>query len=149
MKHHIKICAAKEGITYCFDNGNIISFQDNFKYLGDVPFAVYFDFEITIFSSKNVCCELLSNILFSSKSKSWKSCNLSEFSAQCRRNIWRKPFQTRTCCIFWQDNIFPAKRCHLCCGSTWKINLPRWIIFCWIKIHNRYINSFMTKANII
>ena len=47
MKHHIKICAAKEGITYCFDNGNIISFQDNFKYLGDAPLTVYFGFEIT------------------------------------------------------------------------------------------------------
>ena len=47
MKHHIKICAAKEGITYGFDNGNTISFQDNFKYLGDLPFTVYFDFEIT------------------------------------------------------------------------------------------------------
>ena len=47
MKHHIKICTAKEGITYCFDNGNIISFQDNFRYLGDVPFTVYFDFETT------------------------------------------------------------------------------------------------------
>ena len=47
MKHHIKICAAKEGMTYRFDNGDIISFQDNFKYLGDVPFTVYFDFETT------------------------------------------------------------------------------------------------------
>ena len=45
MKHHIKMCAAKEGITYCFDNGNTIFFQDNFKYLGDVPFTVYFGFE--------------------------------------------------------------------------------------------------------
>ena len=40
MEDHTKICAAKEGITYCFDSGNIISFQDNFKYLGDVPFTV-------------------------------------------------------------------------------------------------------------
>ena len=75
MKHHIKICVAKESITYCFNNGDKISFQDNFKYLGGVPFTVYFDFETTtgdtvFFLSKNVCCELLSNILFSSKSKS-------------------------------------------------------------------------------
>ena len=47
MKHHIKICAAQEGITYCFNNGDIISFQDNFKYLDDVPFTVYFHFETT------------------------------------------------------------------------------------------------------
>ena len=45
MKSHVRVCAAKEGISYCFNNGEIISFQDNFKYLGDVPFPVYFDFE--------------------------------------------------------------------------------------------------------
>ena len=48
MEHHTKICTAKEGITYSFDNGDIISFQDYFKYLGNVPFTVYFDFETTI-----------------------------------------------------------------------------------------------------
>ena len=47
MKNHIQACTAKEGITYCFNNGEIISFQDNFKCLGDVPFTVYFDFETT------------------------------------------------------------------------------------------------------
>ena len=47
MKKHTKVCRANEGITSCFDNGEIISFQDNFKYLGDVPFTVYFDFEAT------------------------------------------------------------------------------------------------------
>ena len=47
MKKHTKVCGANEGITSCFDNGEIISFQDNFKYLGDVPFTVYFDFEAT------------------------------------------------------------------------------------------------------
>ena len=48
MKKHLQVCAAKEGITYTFDKGHIISFQDNCKYLGDVPFTVYFDFETTI-----------------------------------------------------------------------------------------------------
>ena len=45
------ICAAKEGIVYTFKNGKIISFQDNFRYLGDVPFTVYFDFETTKFDA--------------------------------------------------------------------------------------------------
>ena len=75
IKKHIQVCAVKEGITYCFNNGEIISFKDNFKYLGDVPFTVYFDFETTtgdtvFFLLKNVCCELLPNIFFSSKLKS-------------------------------------------------------------------------------
>ena len=48
MTKHNKVCAAKEGIIYTFDNRKIISFQDNFKFLGDVPFMVYFDFETTI-----------------------------------------------------------------------------------------------------
>lgn len=47
MKKHTEVCSAKEGITYCFNNGEIISSQDNFKYLGDVPFTVFFDFETT------------------------------------------------------------------------------------------------------
>ena len=44
---HYFVCVAKEGIVYTFENGKIISFQDNFRYLGDVPFTVYFDFETT------------------------------------------------------------------------------------------------------
>ena len=48
MQKHLSICAAKEGITYSFDNGQIIDYQDNFKYQGNVPFSVYFDFETNI-----------------------------------------------------------------------------------------------------
>ena len=40
MQRHLQVCAAKEGITYALDNGQILSFQENFKYLGDVPFTV-------------------------------------------------------------------------------------------------------------
>ena len=47
IKKHLEVCPGKEGITYSFDNGNIISFQDNFRYQGDLLFAVYFDFETT------------------------------------------------------------------------------------------------------
>ena len=47
MAKHNTVCAAKERIIYAFDNRKIISFQDNFKVLGDVPFTVYFDFETT------------------------------------------------------------------------------------------------------
>ena len=41
---HVERCAG-EGIEYSFDNNKIISFQDSFKFLGDVPFALCFDFE--------------------------------------------------------------------------------------------------------
>ena len=47
MKEHISVCSAKEGITYSFDNSQIIDYQDNYKYMGDLPFSIYFDFETT------------------------------------------------------------------------------------------------------
>ena len=47
MQNHLSICAAKEGMTYSFDNSQIIDYQDNYKYMGDLPFTVYFDFETT------------------------------------------------------------------------------------------------------
>lgn len=47
MGKQTKICAAKEGIFYTFEDGKTISFQDNFRYLGDVSVTVYFDFETT------------------------------------------------------------------------------------------------------
>ena len=47
MQKHLSICAAKEGITYSFDNSQILDYQDNYKYIGDLPFVVYFDFETT------------------------------------------------------------------------------------------------------
>ena len=47
MKKHLSVCAAKEGISYAFDNGQIVNFRDNFKYLCDMSFTVYFDFKTT------------------------------------------------------------------------------------------------------
>ena len=45
MKHHINCCAGQA--DHSFDNGKILNYQDNFKKLGDHPFAVYYDFETT------------------------------------------------------------------------------------------------------
>ena len=42
----MSVCAAREGITYSFDNGQI-NFEDNLKYLGDVPFRSKYDLETT------------------------------------------------------------------------------------------------------
>ena len=68
MKKHLSFCGAKEEITYAFDNGQILNYQDNFKYLSELPFTVYFNFETTtrgnsvFFLSSYVCNELLSNL---------------------------------------------------------------------------------------
>ena len=45
MQKHLSIYAAKKGITYPFDNSQIIDYQDNYQYIGDLPFIVYSDFE--------------------------------------------------------------------------------------------------------
>ena len=37
----------KPGVLYDFDLKNVVIFEDNVKYKGDVPFCVYADFEIT------------------------------------------------------------------------------------------------------
>ena len=59
MKNLIRVCAAKDGITYCFNNGEIISLQDIFKYLGDAPYffhqcstgdTVFFDLKMFVLS---------------------------------------------------------------------------------------------------
>ena len=46
FNNHVERCAGREGIEYSFDNNKIISLQHNFNFLGDVPFTVYFEFEI-------------------------------------------------------------------------------------------------------
>ena len=43
MKH----CSGKPGIIYNFNNQSLVSYEDNFKAKGDLPFCIYFDFETT------------------------------------------------------------------------------------------------------
>ena len=44
---HINNCSGAPGVVYDFNNQNLISYQDNFHAKGDIPFLIYFDFEIT------------------------------------------------------------------------------------------------------
>ena len=58
MKKNTRIWAAEEGVTYTFDNGHIISFQDNFRYMGDVLFTVYLvlrQLRVTLFFLTQKC----------------------------------------------------------------------------------------------
>ena len=52
---HVKCCSE---IAYKFEPRNIISFQDNFSYLGDLSFVVYFDYKMitidSIFNDKKI-----------------------------------------------------------------------------------------------
>ena len=47
LENHLKICSKMPGAIYKFENQNILSFEDNFQYLGDHQFVAYFDFETT------------------------------------------------------------------------------------------------------
>ena len=44
---HIRICGKKPGIVYDFSLQNVVTFEDNIKNKGDLPFCVYADFETT------------------------------------------------------------------------------------------------------
>ena len=44
---HTKNCSGKPGVIYNFNNQSLIFYEDNFKAKGDIPFPVYFDFEMT------------------------------------------------------------------------------------------------------
>ena len=46
-ENHVKVCSGKPGVVYNFCSQTITSFEDNYKAKGDVPFAIYFDFETT------------------------------------------------------------------------------------------------------
>ena len=53
---HIKTCSGKPGV-YSFEIQNIVTFEDNIKYQGDVPFSLYADFETTAPTSDYLCPE--------------------------------------------------------------------------------------------
>ena len=47
FEKHIRICGKKTGVLYDFNLQNVVTFEDNLKYRGDIPFCVYADFETT------------------------------------------------------------------------------------------------------
>ena len=47
FERHLKHCSGKPGVIYNFNNQSLVSYEDNFKAKGDLPFCVYFDFETT------------------------------------------------------------------------------------------------------
>ena len=43
----VQVCSSVAGVVYKFSNRKIVSFHDNFKFMGNLPLTVYFDFETT------------------------------------------------------------------------------------------------------
>ena len=54
FEKHLRVCAKKPGVVYCFNNQHLTTFEDNFKLMGDQPFSVYFDLETTCGKDKFV-----------------------------------------------------------------------------------------------
>ena len=71
QKSHIENCSGVPGIIYNSNYKNLITFEDNFKSKGDMPMAMYFDFETTAPTDncfnpeqKNVCYVFCFNYCF-------------------------------------------------------------------------------------
>ena len=57
LQRHMNSCALIPGIVYKFENQNMQTLFDNVKFVGDLSFSIYFDFETTsgkkIYNSDN------------------------------------------------------------------------------------------------
>ena len=42
---HFRSCSSKPGVVYDFNIQNVVTFEDNLSYKGDIPYCVYADFE--------------------------------------------------------------------------------------------------------
>ena len=47
QKRHMENFSGRPEVVYNFNNQNLISYQDNFRAKGDIPFTIYSDFETT------------------------------------------------------------------------------------------------------
>ena len=55
---YLKICSKMPGVIYRFENQSLMTYEDNQKFLGDLSFAAYFDFEINLCSSFKILMEI-------------------------------------------------------------------------------------------
>ena len=47
-KKHMDSCSGVPGIVYNYNNKSLVTFEDNFDAKGDLPMAIYFDYETTV-----------------------------------------------------------------------------------------------------
>ena len=48
LERHLNVCEYMSGIAYKFENQSMQIFFDNIKFMGDLPFSIYFDFQTTL-----------------------------------------------------------------------------------------------------
>ena len=74
---HIENCSGIPGIVYNYNTQNVVSFEENIGYKGDLPLAAYLDFETTAPTDnsfnpekkKNFCCFVCDCFCFSPNTK--------------------------------------------------------------------------------
>ena len=44
---HLSQCSGIPGVVYNFNTQNLVTYENNIKYKGDLPMTLYFDFETT------------------------------------------------------------------------------------------------------
>ena len=42
LENHMKTCSSMPGLVYKFEKKHILTFEDIVKFMGEVPFAIYF-----------------------------------------------------------------------------------------------------------
>ena len=57
FESQLKFCSNMPGVISKFKNQNLVSYEDNLKYMGNLPFVAYFDFETTTGSSSKILIE--------------------------------------------------------------------------------------------
>ena len=85
FEKHLKKSSRVPGILYRFENQSLVTFEDNYEFRGDSPFAAYFDFETTTTASSGIKLEVseifpitCDNFCFPSKTQYWQNNNLTE-----------------------------------------------------------------------
>lgn len=57
FEKHLKKCSEIWGTLYKFEKESLVTFEDNYNFRGDLPFATYFDYETTTAASSGIKLE--------------------------------------------------------------------------------------------
>ena len=155
LKIHMSTCGAREGITYAFENTQILNYQDNLKYLSDLPFTVYFNFETTggscIFFDPAMYVASYCQIYSFHPSLNFDKIEIFRSYQQTAEQIYDlSHFKNENIAFFNKTTFLSIKRCCFCSSSSWKIDIFDRIILCWADVCHWYperlvLETYQTK----
>ena len=123
LKIHMSTCGAREGITYAFENTQILNYQDNLKYLSDLPFTVYFNFETTggscIFFDPAMYVASYCQIYSFHPSLNFDKTEIFRSYQQTAEQIYDlSHFKNENIAFFNKTTFLSIKRCCFCSSSS-------------------------------